>query len=218
MGKPIKILQVVDITTLHEVVFHESEKPLNELEPGRYAIVPYDEVCTAFTKIPKERVFHLGDLQGIKEPDIRALCIAKIWNSDQVRAVGVSGLKKIPQLSEEAVEKLVSSFSTLGIQIPDREGDLPDEGHKFDHVWRSYEAHALVWQYRQALIAAGDAKANSTFMQHAAGFDIVCGKCGSQYIAVPEKEAEALICKKCGNNIGTDLAVVVETRPRFMKK
>jgi len=189
-----------------------------QVEPGYYAVVPHSQVKGFSVIVPVKRIFHLADLRGLSSLDFRALAEHGYWNSDQVRAAGVENLRWVRGLSKKAVEYLITSFSRLSVEIPSRGGKIPEKPNsaKKTSIWRGYKAHFDVWKVRDLLTKVVDNSAESSFVQHSAGFDIVCGRCGKQFLAITEQGSKDLICDHCGNDIGTDTDTIQEHRPRFI--
>lgn len=185
-------------------------------EPGEYAVVPFHEVRDRKAMEPHKRVFHLGDLK-LTEGETESLTRCGMALSTQVRAAGVPMLRR--WLGDELTQKLVVAFERLGIPIPDRDGDQTEvlrlgicEAAEvlIQQIREGYTAHATVWRIREEMAALVRENGSSSFIQHAAGFDIVCGVCGAQHLAVPEKVAVAMVCTHCGNDVGLDFRVELE--------
>jgi len=192
--------------------------PELRVEPGFYAVIPFHQVKGLSVVVPTKRIFHLADLRGLANSDFRALADNGYWNSDQIRAAGIENLQWIRGFSKKAIDYLISSFSRLSISIPSRGGKIPEKpnSYKRTSIWRGYKAHFDVWKARDRLTKIVTESKESSFIQHSAGFDIVCGRCGKQFLAIKEEDSKKLICNECGNDIGTDTDIIQEHRPRFI--
>jgi len=214
---PEKLDIVFTFTVESDGAMAIDEKDLN-VEPGFYAVVPYSQVKGLSIVVPTKRIFHLADLSGLSNSDFRSLAENGYWNSDQIRAAGVENLQWIRGFSKKGIDYLISSFSRLSIPIPSRGGEVPKKPNnaKRTSIWRGYKAYFDVWKARELLAKVVTESKESSFVQHSAGFDIVCGRCGKQFLAVEEVASKSLICDSCGNDIGTDTDTIKEHRPRFL--
>ena len=236
MGERVRVLETVVVEPggkLRLPSRDQWKRALRDAGPGEYAVVPLGEVLERRVAVPLKRMFHLGDLAGRMGGDASArMCEADLLSgaglrtSDQVRAAGAANLETLLVLvagsmglplrdGKELAERLVQAFGRLGVPVPPRGGVVPSRpsAEERDRIRDEYAAHAEVWRVRDGLVVRASAAAQSSFVQHAAGLDIVCGACGAQHVGVPEERAAGLVCTKCGNDLGVDLVVERAARP-----
>lgn len=178
-----------------------SEHYSNLTEPGLYAVVRYSDADRASVADPIRRLFHVGEISTLEPRDRRNLAAAGIRTNLDVSRAGLTNLRQV--LRDETLNKVLTAFGRLGVPIPEN-GDLPRPSRRqVVELSAEYHAYGTVSRSRKQLATLA-APTQSVFVGHAAGFDVVCGVCGAQQVAVPERQIPSLICPKCGTHIGGD--------------
>ena len=171
-------------------------------QPGLYAIVRFADIDKQSVVEPVRRVFHLGELGGWLPADRKSLAKCGLrTNLDAARA-GRRFLET--NLPKTTYDKLIAAFGRLGVHIGEVCNTRKPTRSEAALILTEYAAYSVVSRTREKLAKDHAEDKESVFVSHAAGYDVVCGSCGAQQLAVPDRDVPGLVCRKCGTHLGKD--------------